>query len=110
MHSSLKETNLHTTPTTHIHVYNQSATALSQNSEFHKRTKHFNVKLHYQRAVLETGNIQIGYIPTQEETADGLTKPLTLSQFKVFLEQLGMGNVKEGQVTYKLTHSFHFFP
>jgi len=53
------------------------------------------VKLHYQRAVLETGNIQIGYIPTQDEAADGLTKPLALFQFKTFLEQLGMRDVKE---------------
>jgi hypothetical protein len=96
LQSILQETNLHTTPTTHIYADNQSAIALSQNPEFHKRTKHFNVKLHYQRAVLETGNIQIGYIPTQEEAADGLTKPLALSQFKSFLEQLGMKDVKEG--------------
>jgi hypothetical protein len=96
LQSILQETNLHTTPTTHIYADNQSAIALSQNPEFHKRTKHFNVKLHYQRAVLETGNIQIGYIPTQEEAADGFTKPLTSSQFKAFLEQLGMKDVKEG--------------
>jgi len=44
---------------------------------------------------LETGNIQIGYIPTQDEAADGLTKPLALFQFKTFLEQLGMRDVKE---------------
>ena len=96
LQSILQETNLHTTPTTHIYADNQSAIALSQNPEFHKRTKHFNVKLHYQRTVLETGAIQIGYIPTQEEAADGLTKPLGLSQFKTFLEQLGMQDVTEG--------------
>jgi hypothetical protein len=96
LQSILQETNLHTTPTTHIYADNKSAIALSQNPEFHKRTKHFNVKLHYQRAVLETGAIQIGYIPTQEEAADGLTKPLGLSQFKTFLEQLGMQDVTEG--------------
>ena len=95
LQSILQETNLHNTPTTHIYADNQSAIALSQNPEFHKRTKHFNVKLHYQRAVLETGNIQIGYIPTQDEAADGLTKPLALFQFKTFLEQLGMRDVKE---------------
>ena len=64
LQSVLQETSLHNTPTTHIYADNQSAIALSQNPEFHKRTKHFNVKLHYQRIVLETGAIQIGYIPT----------------------------------------------
>ena len=96
LRSILEETNLYTTPTTHIYADNQSAIALSQNPEFHKRTKHFNVKLHYQRAVLEAGDIKIGYVPTQEEAADGLTKPLTLSLFKRFLEQLGMKDVEEG--------------
>ena len=47
LQSVLQETNLHVTPTTHIYADNQSAIALSQNPEFHKRTKHFNVKLHY---------------------------------------------------------------
>src|SRR5258707_4837776 len=55
LQSILQETNLHTTPTTHIYADNQSAIALSQNPEFHKRTKNFNVQLHYQRAVLEAG-------------------------------------------------------
>ena len=48
--------------------------------------------------MLETGAIQIGYIPTQEEAADGLTKPLALSQFKTFLEQLGMKDMKDEEI------------
>ncbi|KAJ5217920.1 uncharacterized protein N7498_000019 [Penicillium cinerascens] len=36
-----------------------SAIALSRNPEFHKRTKHFNVKFHYQRAMLNTGEIRL---------------------------------------------------
>ena len=52
------------------------------------------MKLHYQRTILETEVIKIGYIPTQEEAVDGLTKPLGLLQFKTFLEQLGMKDIE----------------
>jgi hypothetical protein len=69
---------------------NQSAIALSRNPEFHKRTKHFNVKFHYQRAVLDAGEIQLQYIPTGEQAADGLTKPLGPMAFAKFCSLLGV--------------------
>lgn len=40
----LAETDLFRSPVTNIMADNQSAIALSRNPEFHKRTKHFNVK------------------------------------------------------------------
>lgn len=73
---------------------NQSAIALSHNPEFHKRTKHFNVKLHYQRSILEQGSIDIRYIPTTLEAADGLTKPLGPTELKNFIRLIGM----EGEI------------
>ncbi|CEJ62231.1 hypothetical protein PMG11_10737 [Penicillium brasilianum] len=69
---------------------NQSAIALSRNPKFHKRTKHFNVKFHYQRAVLNSGEISLEYIPTEEQAADGLTKPLGPSPFIKFCKLLGI--------------------
>ncbi|OKP15237.1 Copia protein [Penicillium subrubescens] len=69
---------------------NQSAIALSRNPEFHKRTKHFNVKFHYQRAVLNTGEISLEYVPTAEQAADGLTMPLEPSPFTKFCNLLGI--------------------
>ncbi|KAJ5265213.1 uncharacterized protein N7525_007415 [Penicillium rubens] len=51
---------------------NQSAIALSRNPEFHKRTKHFNIKFHYQRAVLNTGEISLQYVRLRN-------RPLTVS-------------------------------
>jgi hypothetical protein len=43
---------------------NHSAIALSRNPEFHKLTKRFNVKCHYQRAVPNAGEINLQYVPT----------------------------------------------
>ena len=76
---------------------NQSAIALSRNPEFHKRTKHFNVKFHYQRAVLEKGDIDIRYVPTRLEAADGLTKPLGPAEFFNFTRLIGMDGEMQKQ-------------
>lgn len=86
----LAETDLFRSPVTNIMADNQSAIALSRNPEFHKRTKHFNVKFHYQRAVLNSGEINLEYIPTEEQAADGLTKPLGPSPFAKFCDLLGI--------------------
>jgi len=92
----LRESNLFCSHTTNIMADNQSAIALSRNPEFHKRTKHFNVKLHYQRAVLDEGEIDIQYIPTRQQAADGLTKPLGPAEFVNFTKLIGMDGHEEG--------------
>jgi hypothetical protein len=86
----LAETQLYRSPVTNIMADNQSAIALSRNPEFHKRTKHFNVKFHYQRAVLNGGEIGLQYVPTEEQAADGLTKPLGPTSFVKFCSLLGI--------------------
>ncbi|KAI1828722.1 hypothetical protein DTO027I6_10244 [Penicillium roqueforti] len=86
----LAETQMYRSPVTNIMADNQSAIALSRNPEFHKRTKHFNVKFHYQRAVLNTGEIGLQYVPTEEQAADGLTKPLGPTAFAKFCSLLGI--------------------
>ncbi|OQD78121.1 hypothetical protein PENANT_c086G01457 [Penicillium antarcticum] len=90
----LAETQLYQSPVTNIMADNQSAIALSRNPEFHKRTKHFNVKFHYQRAVLNTGEISLQYVPTEEQAADGLTKPLGPTAFATFCSLLGIEALK----------------
>jgi len=86
----LAETHLYRSPITNIMADNQSAIALSRNPEFHKRTKHFNVKFHYQRSVLDAGEIDLQYVPTEEQAADGLTKPLGPTAFVKFCSLLGI--------------------
>ena len=43
------------------------------------------MKFHYQRAVLDTGEIGLQYVPTEEQAADDLTKPLGPTSFAKFL-------------------------
>ncbi|CAG7717395.1 unnamed protein product, partial [Allacma fusca] len=42
----------------------------------HSRTKHIDVRYHYIRELVEDDQITVDYIPTTEQLADGLTKPL----------------------------------
>jgi hypothetical protein len=89
----LGESNLYQSPATHIMADNQSAIALSRNPEFHKRTKHFNVKV---SPVLDAGEINIQYVPTKQQAADGLTKPLGPKEFASFRQLIGLTSVAEG--------------
>lgn len=51
--------------------------ALSNNPVFHKRTKHIDIKYHFVREKVEDGVIEIRYLPTNQQLADILTKPLS---------------------------------
>jgi hypothetical protein len=86
----LTETQLYRSPVTKIMADNQSTIALSRNPESHKRTKHFNVKFHYQQAVLNAGEIGFQYTPTEKQAADGLTKPSGPTAFAKFCSLLGV--------------------
>ena len=71
-----------------INVDNQSAIKLSQNPEFHKRTKHIDTKYHYTRELIAAKQLELNFIPTQDQAADGLTKPLQKSKHKDMVTQL----------------------
>lgn len=62
------------TPT--IYIDNQSAIKLVNNSEFHARTKHLDIRLHHLRDSSKKNLFQVEYIPTQLQRADVLTKSL----------------------------------
>ncbi|KAI9044305.1 uncharacterized protein KD926_001536 [Aspergillus affinis] len=47
-----------------------------------------NVKFHYQRSVLDAGEINIQYVPTKQQAADGLTKPLGPKESASFHDRL----------------------
>ncbi|XP_018373892.1 PREDICTED: LOW QUALITY PROTEIN: putative nuclease HARBI1 [Trachymyrmex cornetzi] len=67
---------------TSIFVDNQSEIRLIRNPEFHKRTKHVNVQYHYIREKFINGDIDALYVPSEQQLADTLTKPIACSQFE----------------------------
>lgn len=72
-----------------LYTDNNSALLLAKNPVFHERTKHINVKYYYIRDLIEKQIIDLLYINTIKQKADGFTKPLERVKFNYFLEHLG---------------------
>ena len=53
-------------------------TYLSANPVFHARTKHIEVDYHFVRERVAQKLLEIKFIPTGDQVADGFTKPLTV--------------------------------
>lgn len=73
-----------------IYCDNQGAIALAKNPESHACSKHIDIQWHYQREKVADGSIVLKYVPTSEQIADGLTKPLTKEKFLIFRKALGL--------------------
>ena len=69
---------------------NKASLALVKNPEYHQRIKHIDIRYHYVRQVYEDGLIGLKFVPTANQAADILTKPLTTQAFKRGKELLGL--------------------
>jgi histone deacetylase 1/2 len=67
-----------------IWCYNLGATYLSANSIFHARTKHVEVDYHFVHDRVAKKEIQIRFVPSWDQLADVLTKPLPVASFIAF--------------------------
>jgi plasmid replication initiation protein len=72
-----------------LHIDNQSAISVSKNPEHHGRMKHLDLRYYWLRDAVKAKRIAPCYIPTAEQIADILTKPL--SSPKVQFCRNGMG-------------------
>jgi uncharacterized beta-barrel protein YwiB (DUF1934 family) len=73
-----------------IHCDNQSCIKLSENPVFHDRSKHIEMRYHFVRDIVQKNILSIQYVSTTEQTADILTKPLSLTKFVYFRDKLGV--------------------
>ena len=55
---------------------NQGCIALSDNPVFHKRTKHIDIRYHFIRERVASGEVELKYVATEHQLADLLTKGL----------------------------------
>jgi len=71
---------------------NTSAIAISHNPVMHSKTKHIDIRYHFIRDHVMKGDIEIHFIPTDQQLADVFTKPLDEKTFKRLIGELGMLN------------------
>ena len=69
---------------------NQSAIALTQDHQYHARTKHIDVRYHFIHWVIEEGKLRLVYCLMDDMVADMLTKALPLAKVKHFAVELGL--------------------
>ena len=71
----------------------KSAIALAQDGHYHARTKHIDIRYHFIRYIIDAGTIKLVYCPTDDMTADTLTKALPSVKAKHFAVALGLTTV-----------------
>lgn len=77
---------------TTLYMDNQSAIRLIKNPEFHGRTKHFDIRVHYIRDQFNNREFSLEYINTQEQRADILTKSLSPKVHTQMVAKMGLNN------------------
>jgi len=65
-----------------IYEDNTGCISIAKNPSSHKRSKHMHVKYHFSREQVEKGLKNVKYVPTGDQLADLLTKPLSTIKFK----------------------------
>ena len=69
---------------------NQASLTLVKDAHIHERSKHIDVAYHHIRDLYKKNLIHLGYVPSQDMVADGMTKPLPKDKFKRFIELIGL--------------------
>jgi hypothetical protein len=76
MRSLLRDLGCQQDQPTIIFEDNQGCIALSENPVHHKRTKHIEIRYHFTRERVESGEVVLKYVATEHQLADMLTKAL----------------------------------
>jgi hypothetical protein len=78
-----------TSPTTLL-CDNNATITLSGDPAFHARVKHFDIRYHFLREKVQSNDISLSYINTQNNIADIFTKPLDTTKFTRLRNFLGL--------------------
>ena len=89
----MKEIGLHAPRSARLWCDNIGATYLSANSVFHARTKHIEVDYHFVRERVTKRLLDIRFVSSGDQVADGFTKPLTVRKLESFVYNLNLGTV-----------------
>ena len=73
---------------------NQSTIAIAKNPTHHGRTKHSNIKFHYIRELITYEDIVLQYCSIAEQTANILTKAVSIHRFNYLRKKLGVQDLQ----------------
>ncbi|GKD35240.1 putative ribonuclease H-like domain-containing protein, partial [Tanacetum coccineum] len=77
---------------TKIYIDNESTICIVKNPVFHSKTKHIEIRHHFNRDAYEKKLIQVLKIHTDDNVADLLTKAFDVSRFNFLIVNIGMLN------------------
>lgn len=69
---------------------NQGAIALAKNPQFHSCMEHVKIQHNFVYEKVNNGAIQLEYVNTESQVADGLTKALDKGRFQTFGNAIGL--------------------
>jgi histone deacetylase 1/2 len=72
---------------------NLGATYLSANPVFHARAKHIEIDFHFVRERVLRKQLEIRFVPSKDQVADGFTKPLPFRAFEDFKHNLNLSKL-----------------
>eukprot|EP00253_Pinus_taeda_P033807 PITA_33807 len=82
MMQTLKDFQITCTPPISILCDNTTAIRISKNPVMHSKTKHIPIKYHFLREQVLEQKVKFEYVPSKEQVADILTKPLSRETFE----------------------------
>ena len=77
LHSASLQLGLPIDRPTMVGCDNEGAVSLATNTSHHSRAKHIDIKYHFIRSHMSSGSFDVVHVPSRENCADVLTKPLT---------------------------------
>jgi histone deacetylase 1/2 len=86
----LKELGIRTDRVPCLWCDNLGATYLSANPVFHSRAKHIEIDFHFVRERVAKRQLQIQFISTNDQVADGFTKALGIRKYEEFKNNLNL--------------------
>jgi len=69
---------------------NLGATYLSANPVFHARAKHIEIDFHFVRERVVRKQLEVRFVSTEDQVADGFTKALSYVKFEEFKNNLNL--------------------